>query len=132
MTRLTGKEIATMVAEEFGLTFAQISSARRTHRLAHARQLAMLCVRQFCPHLSLPAIGRLFGGRDHTTVIYSLGRARQHIRKRPEFAQAHANVLERVRGIDLAVRRELAQEQAARMRDWCDRYAAALRDARAA
>ncbi|MNR52727.1 Chromosomal replication initiator protein DnaA [compost metagenome] len=32
----------------------------------------MYSIRQLCPHMSLPHIGRLLGGRDHTTVLHGV------------------------------------------------------------
>ncbi len=32
----------------------------------------MYAIRQLCPHMSLPHIGRLLGGRDHTTVLHGV------------------------------------------------------------
>jgi chromosomal replication initiator protein len=43
----------------------------REPRVSHPRQMAMAMVREFT-RFSLPEIGRRFGGRDHTTVIYAL------------------------------------------------------------
>jgi hypothetical protein len=31
-------------------------------------------MREFCPHLSFPAIGRIIGGRDHATIIHATKR----------------------------------------------------------
>jgi len=32
----------------------------------------MYAIRQLCPHMSLPAIGRMLGGRDHTTILHGV------------------------------------------------------------
>lgn len=53
-------------------TIADLRSARRTTNLARVRQLAMYEVRRQRPDMSHPAIGRWFGGRDHTTVLHAL------------------------------------------------------------
>lgn len=66
------RSIMRRVAERYGLTLADLTGDRRTRYFAYARQEAMWHVRRERPNLSLPSIGRIFGGRDHTTVIHGL------------------------------------------------------------
>ncbi len=63
------------VATRHGYTPEQLTEpsgrpGARTAGLAYARQVAMFLCRQHTD-LSLPAIGRLFGGRHHTTVFFA-------------------------------------------------------------
>ena len=46
-----------------------------------ARQIAMYLCREFTD-LSLPKIGQLFGGRDHTTVMHADRKIRELLRER--------------------------------------------------
>ncbi|MBL4603499.1 MAG: chromosomal replication initiator protein DnaA [Emcibacteraceae bacterium] len=71
--RVTVDEIQRRVADYFNIKLADILSARRARQVARPRQVAMY----LCKHLtskSLPAIGRNFGGRDHTTVMHAVKR----------------------------------------------------------
>ena len=43
----------------------------KAHHISHARQIAMLIVRDCCPHWSHSQIGRHFG-QHHTTVLYGI------------------------------------------------------------
>lgn len=59
-------------AEELGVTFHEIIGERGIRRIARARQQIMWEIRQEFPTVSFPQIGRLFGGRDHTTVLHAV------------------------------------------------------------
>ena len=62
-------------------------SSARTPRLLWPRQLAMYLAREVTGE-SLPAIGRSFGGRDHTTVLHACRRASQRIAADSDAADA--------------------------------------------
>jgi chromosomal replication initiator protein len=70
----TVEEIQEQVAAEFGVSRAELSGSSRAAGPLRARQVAMLITRE-STDLSLPQIGRLYGGRDHSTVLNSLRRA---------------------------------------------------------
>jgi chromosomal replication initiator protein len=72
--RCSTSEIQSAVSEHFGLSIDELLSAQRAARVAWPRQLAMYLTRELTSE-SLPAIGRQFGGRDHTTVIHACRRA---------------------------------------------------------
>jgi chromosomal replication initiator protein len=66
-------EIQTAVVEHFELSAGELLSAARTARISWPRQVAMYLARELTGE-SLPAIGRQFGGRDHTTVLHACRR----------------------------------------------------------
>ena len=68
-----GQEITTSLimaqtADYFGITIDDLCSANRSRTMVSARHIAMYLCRELTD-LSLPKIGREFGGRDHTTVM---------------------------------------------------------------
>ena len=68
-----GEEITTSLimgqtADYFGITIDDLCSANRSRTIVNARHIAMYLCRELTD-LSLPKIGREFGGRDHTTVM---------------------------------------------------------------
>lgn len=71
-TRLSPREFIMLCCAEEGLKYADITGDCRRRYLAWPRQRFMWLMRKAKPSLSLPEIGRRFGGRDHTTVIHAL------------------------------------------------------------
>ncbi|MDG2176614.1 MAG: chromosomal replication initiator protein DnaA [Gammaproteobacteria bacterium] len=58
------------VAEYYKIKMADMVSKRRNRSIARPRQIAMCLSKELTNH-SLPEIGNLYGGRDHTTVLHA-------------------------------------------------------------
>lgn len=71
--RVTVDEIQRQVADYYNIKLSDLLSARRARQVARPRQVAMYLSKQLTS-MSLPAIGRKFGGRDHTTVMHAVKR----------------------------------------------------------
>ena len=71
--RPTVAAIQEEVARYYMLPTIEMRSQRRAIRIARPRQVAMYLCRELTEH-SLPNIGRLFGGRDHSTVMHAIRR----------------------------------------------------------
>ena len=67
---ITGAAIMAATAEYFGVTMEDLCGSSRSRIYVNARQIAMYLCRELTD-LSLPKIGTMFGGRDHTTVIHA-------------------------------------------------------------
>jgi chromosomal replication initiator protein len=80
------EEIQQQVAERFGISRAELVGTSRAATPLRARQVAIYLTRELTD-LSLPQIGRLYGGRDHSTVINSLRRLEASIAEDQELAQ---------------------------------------------
>lgn len=83
---VTPTDIITRTANFFGLKFDDLVSSRRSHRIALARQIAMYVCREMTG-LSLTAIGSIFGGRDHTTVIHAYQKIANEMTQKMEVYQ---------------------------------------------
>jgi chromosomal replication initiator protein len=70
----TVEEIQQRVAAAFGISRAELVGSSRAATPVRARQVAILLTRE-TTDLSLPQIGRLYGGRDHSTILNALRRA---------------------------------------------------------
>jgi len=67
---ISSKQIQEEVASFYKISIADMVSKKRPKEIAYPRQVAMYLIREITGK-SLPAIGKEFGGRDHTTVIYA-------------------------------------------------------------
>lgn len=88
-------EIQQAVACEFGVETFEMSSARRSRAVAHPRQVAMFLARALTPR-STPEIGRMFGGRDHSTVIHAIRSVEARLRDDDELAARTMGVVEQL------------------------------------
>lgn len=63
------EKILSAVAEAYGVPLERMLGRERTATVAKPRQIAMYLLREETD-FSLPQIGEVLGGRDHTTVMY--------------------------------------------------------------
>ncbi|WP_428563360.1 MAG: DnaA ATPase domain-containing protein [Solidesulfovibrio sp. DCME] len=71
MPELSPERVLAVCAEHFGLPVADITGTSRRKELVFARQAAMALCRTLLG-MSYPALGKVFGGKDHSTVLYSI------------------------------------------------------------
>ncbi|MGA1694427.1 MAG: helix-turn-helix domain-containing protein, partial [Burkholderiaceae bacterium] len=79
-TLISVENIQKTVADFFKIKVADMYSKKRPANIALPRQIAMYLAKELTQK-SLPDIGDLFGGRDHTTVLHAvrkISEARQH------------------------------------------------------
>jgi chromosomal replication initiator protein len=79
----TISDVQDATCQHFGITREELLSAGRSTRVTWPRQLAMYLARELTKE-SLPAIGREFGNRDHTTVMHACKRAGQRVAAEPD------------------------------------------------
>ena len=79
----TDEQLLKEIADFVGFSVDEIKGKSRQRPLVTARQTAMYVVRELT-ELSYPAIARLFGGRDHTTVIHAVDKTQRVIKERKE------------------------------------------------
>jgi chromosomal replication initiator protein len=97
------EEIQQRVAETFGISRAELVGSSRAATPLRARQVAIFLTRDLTD-LSLPQIGRLYGGRDHTTVLNSLRRVEAGL-------DEDADLAEKVRELRGAIHNPVGEER---------------------
>jgi chromosomal replication initiator protein len=84
-----------VVAEMFDVSIEDLKSNSRRREISQARQIAMYLMRHHTD-LSLPKIGEEFGGKDHTTVLYSCEKVAQLKETDPNMAQTLRQLTDRI------------------------------------
>lgn len=82
--RVTLDCVMNVIAHEFSLSPRDITGKSRVSHVSLTRQLGMYLCRHHTDH-SLEEIGRFFGGRDHTTVIYGLTKIKKRMQQERNF-----------------------------------------------
>jgi chromosomal replication initiator protein len=82
-TRPSVRAIQEQTAAAFGLSVEELLSSSRSGAVAWPRQVAMYLARELTDQ-TLPAIGRAFGGRNHTTVLHAYRRTAERIAADPD------------------------------------------------
>ena len=90
---VTIEEIQKRVSEYFNIRQSDMLSTRRSRVVARPRQIAMY-LSKICTTKSLPEIGKLFGGRDHTTVIHAVKKVESLYKTDISFSE-HIKVLKK-------------------------------------
>ncbi|MBM4192939.1 MAG: chromosomal replication initiator protein DnaA [Gemmatimonadetes bacterium] len=84
------------VAAEWGVSVDGLQAKSRVRTVTVPRQVAMYLSREIL-HLQLVEIGHAFGGRDHSTVIHSLGRVEEMLKENAAFRTRVERVRESLR-----------------------------------
>jgi chromosomal replication initiator protein len=89
------ESVIQIVADAFNILIEDLKGNSRRREISQARQIGMYLMRQHTD-LSLPRIGEEFGGKDHTTVMYSCDKVAQLKDADPEFAQNLRQLSDRI------------------------------------
>jgi chromosomal replication initiator protein len=87
--------VITAISETFKVSIEDLKSNSRRREISVARQIGMYLMRQHTD-LSLPKVGEVFGGKDHTTVMYSCEKIAQLKDSDPEMARTLRQLSDRI------------------------------------
>jgi chromosomal replication initiator protein len=83
LPRVSVAHIQAVICDAFSITHEELVSPSRTARVTWPRQVAMYLAREHTDE-TLPAIGRQFGNRGHTTVMHAVRRASERLAQDPD------------------------------------------------
>ena len=92
---LTIHDIQRAVCDQFHIKPDELRSRTRQKDIVYPRQIAMYIARELTG-LSLPKIGKEFGGRDHTTVLHAINKLEKDIKCDPQVSKIVGKLLERL------------------------------------
>ncbi|MFZ4719117.1 MAG: chromosomal replication initiator protein DnaA [Ilumatobacteraceae bacterium] len=92
----TDEELLNEIAVILGFSVEALRGKSRQRPLVTARQMAMYVFRELTD-LSYPAIARLFGGRDHTTVIHAVDKIQRLMKERKQIYDQVTDLVQRLK-----------------------------------
>lgn len=92
---ITPSQVIETVAAYYNISVAEMVSPSRNKELVQPRQVAMYLLRQETD-ASLPEIGALLGGRDHTTVLHGVERIRMRLEVEEQLRRDIMHIRERL------------------------------------
>ena len=96
MKRLSIADIQKQVELYYDVPHSDLISAKRARKIVYARQIAIYLTRQM---LDLPYnyIAKSFGGRDHTTIMYSVTNVEEKLKENRELREEIENIKKKIR-----------------------------------
>lgn len=94
--QITIAHIKQIVAEHYNIRMQDFEVRNRSRSVAFPRQIAMYLSRELTDS-SLPKIGEVFGGRDHTTVLHACEKIAEDIQHDPAFAATIEMLIGRIK-----------------------------------
>ena len=95
-TSVQAADIVRAVSDYFKINPDDLSGSSRVATIVIARQIAMHLCREMTP-LSLPKIGMIFGGRDHTTVMHATKKITTMMKERRQIYNQVTDIIGRIR-----------------------------------
>jgi chromosomal replication initiator protein len=92
----TPKHIMTTVANYYGINLEGLADKRRDKKTTLARQVTMYLIREY-NHCGLAEIGKMLGGRDHTTILHGCEKIATEMKVNPQLHNSIEEICQRLR-----------------------------------
>ncbi len=93
---VTPERILEATSEFYGFSIEELKSKSRRRPLVTARQVGMYLFRELT-ELSYPQIAKIYGGRDHTTVIHAFEKIKALMAERPQIYQDVQSLIQKIK-----------------------------------
>lgn len=93
---ITVEKIIVEVADVYGVSPEDIRSSKRSSQISTARKVAIYVVREIT-QMPLQAIGTEFGGRDHSTIVYSISNVETAMKHDEHLKQLVEDIIKNIR-----------------------------------
>jgi chromosomal replication initiator protein len=93
--KITAEMIKAATARHFDMTVQELLRKTREKAVSHPRQLAMYLCCQLTTH-SLPLVARVFGGYDHTTILYARRKVEKALKEGCVDTRRHVEEITRI------------------------------------
>ena len=94
--QITLADVMDLITHEFSISAKDLTSKRRTQVISLPRQIGMFLSREHTDH-SLEEVGRFFGNRDHTTVLYAVNKIKERFERDRMFHELVGGLSQRLR-----------------------------------
>lgn len=96
---MTVERIIDEVSRTYGVTSEEIRGQKRSNQISVARHISMYVVREITG-MSQADIGREFGGRDHSTVVYAMQQVAKMLESDPHKKEMVDDIIKNIRNIN--------------------------------
>jgi len=94
---VTIERILAEVGRTYGVTAADIRSTKRNSSISTARQIAAYAIKEIT-QISMAAIGKDFGNRDHSTIVYAVQQVERNMLKDMQYKERVEDIIRNIRG----------------------------------
>ena len=94
---ITVEKIILEVSRTFNVSPADIKSNKRIQSVSAARQAAMYVIREIT-QMAMSSIGEEFGGKDHSTVVYSIKNVSKNMETDPSYRELINDIIRNING----------------------------------
>jgi len=94
---VTVERIISEVARTYGVSSSDIRSNKRSASISNARQISAYVIKDIT-QISHSAIGKEFGNRDHSTIVYAIQQVEKNMAKDPHYKEMVEDIIKNIRG----------------------------------
>ena len=91
-SEINPSDIKKAVASYYKIKVSDMESSKRSRNISYPRQIAIYMIRELCPNYSFPMMADLFGGKNHTSILYCYQKIADEIKTSKELRTIVENI----------------------------------------